>query len=383
VRVAILTSGRFHVADLARELSALGVDVLFYSLLPTGRARLRGVPERSVRWLGSTAGPLWLAQRLLGRGGVGRRARGLMAEVLDRTCALRLEPVDALIGMAGMSLHSLRAARRRFGAVTFVERSSRHVLDQVELTAAMPGRAAPSPRWYVRRELAEYAEADFVTVPSRHVEESFVGRGFPASRIFRNALGVSLEEFPVTRAPHGGALRVLMVGAWSRRKACDVLTEAMARLPEHELHHVGPIGDLAFPSAPNMVHHEPVPQPELARFYERSHVLALPSREDGFGMVLSQALASGLAVVASHRTGAPDLAELLGESAPIHLVAPGDVDELERALRGALAAVPPAGAARDPLGASRDELAWRAYAARYLAQLERSLAARRPWRQVP
>jgi glycosyltransferase involved in cell wall biosynthesis len=39
----------------------------------------------------------------------------------------------------------------------------------------------------------------------------------------------------------------------------------------------------------------------------QSHVLVLPSIEDGFGMVITQAMACGCPVISSTNTGGPDL----------------------------------------------------------------------------
>jgi hypothetical protein len=60
-----------------------------------------------------------------------------------------------------------------------------------------PTRCAP--RFDIERELVGYALADVVTVPARHVAESFRERGFPESRVFVNPFGVSTEVF--TRLP--------------------------------------------------------------------------------------------------------------------------------------------------------------------------------------
>ena len=59
---------------------------------------------------------------------------------------------------------------------------------------------------------------------------------------------------------------------------------------------------------PNNVHcigH--VPQSELKSLMSKSHVMVLPSIEEGFGMVLAQAMACGCPVIASQNTGAEDL----------------------------------------------------------------------------
>jgi glycosyltransferase involved in cell wall biosynthesis len=50
-----------------------------------------------------------------------------------------------------------------------------------------------------------------------------------------------------------------------------------------------------------------MPQAELKQIMSRSHVLVLPSIQDGFGMVMAQAMACGCPIVASSHTGAEDL----------------------------------------------------------------------------
>ena len=63
MQVAILTSGRFHVCDLARELDALGHEVAFYSLVPPSRTRRFGLPSRCNRWLGPYVAPFYALAR--------------------------------------------------------------------------------------------------------------------------------------------------------------------------------------------------------------------------------------------------------------------------------------------------------------------------------
>ena len=58
----------------------------------------------------------------------------------------------------------------------------------------------------------------------------------------------------------------------------------------------------------------------------------LASRQEGFGVVLCQALASGLPLVCTDRTGGSDLAEMPGLARLIHVVPAGDPDALRRAL---------------------------------------------------
>src|SRR5262249_21128131 len=143
----------------------------------------------------------------------------------------------------------------------------------------------------IDRELAGYALADRIVIPSSHVEESFRRDPAAHAKLFRNPYGVDLTMFPtVKRSNSGDKLTLLFVGTWSLQKGCDLLVSAMERTPGVRLVHVGAIGrDLAFPSDnPRFVHVDPVQQPELRRFYAEADSFILASRQDGFGVVLAQ-----------------------------------------------------------------------------------------------
>lgn len=371
--ITILTSGRFHVLDLARELERLGHRVRFLSLLPPWQLPRRGLAASRGVWLLGSA-PL-LGLRRFARGALGETAAELLNRSIDHQAALlvRFGPdVDVFIGMAGMSLHALRAARAR-GALTLLERSSAHI----ELQLALLGQ--PSDTSAVARELAEYAEVDVLSIPSRHVESGFLAKGFPRERLALNVLGVDLDEFPHDPGPQDGPLEVAFVGAFSRRKGCDLWLEAAARLPSLRFTHVGPAGDVApsnapnAPDLPNVRHLAAVPQRELRRFYAAADVLTLPSREDGFGLVMSQALASGCHVVGTDKTGAPDLAELAPGA--VTVVPAGDLEALVSALLALEARRAELRAARQMTPLWRERLSWRAYAERYVATIRASLSA--------
>ena len=166
MRIAILTSGRFHMADLARELALLGHDVRFHSLLPTRRARRWGVPNRCNRWLGPAIAPALVTRRLT-HGTRWQRTLGQrqVDVTVARLGARRIEDCDVLIAMSGMALESIRALRKRCGARTFVMRGSRHIVSQQEILSSLPGAkgGAAVPQWVVERELKEYEEAGIVS----------------------------------------------------------------------------------------------------------------------------------------------------------------------------------------------------------------------------
>ena len=279
----------------------------------------------------------------------------------------RLRACDLFIGMSGIYLEAAHFAKRRFGAAIWLERGSRHILSQDEILASIPGAARPSPL-AIKRELAGYALADRIVIPSLHVAESFCRDPAAHAKLFLNPYGVDLEMFPAPqRYRSDKGLSLLFVGTWSLRKGCDLLASAVARTPQVRLVHVGSIGrDLAFPiSDPRFVHMDFVPQPQLRRFYSEADAFILASREDGFGVVLAQALASGLPIICTDRTGGADLAHTPALAKRIKIIPSDDyaaivaaISELRDRLEGAHC-FPPLS------NADRETLSWAAYGRRY------------------
>jgi glycosyltransferase involved in cell wall biosynthesis len=74
-----------------------------------------------------------------------------------------------------------------------------------------------------------------------------------------------------------------------------------------------------------------VPFAELAAEYRSAGIFCLPSRQEGFGIVLLEAMAAGLAVVAARAGAVP---ELVMDGKTGVLVPPGDPETLAEALDG-------------------------------------------------
>ncbi|TCT03970.1 glycosyltransferase family 4 protein [Aquabacter spiritensis] len=373
MKIGIATFGRFHVLDLARELDGLGAEVRFYSCVPRKRALRFGLPERCYRGLATLAAPAvgWhiLAPRLLPR--LQERA---FVHALNAAVIARLEPCDAFICMSGLYLEAARFAKRRFGAKVWLERGSRHIRSQLEILRQAGVSGLPSD-FGVRRELEGYALADRIVVPSRQVAESFAACDPDLlAKLFVNPYGVDLDQFPPAKpGADVPARRVLFVGGWNKRKGVDLLVDAVRRRGDVGLLHVGALGDVPFPRADRRFEHvDPVPQWTLKEQYARARVFALASREEGLAMVQVQALASGLALVCTDRTGGADLALSPGLAARIFVAAP-EVEAIARALDDALTLADRPGGLVPLSESDRALLSWSAYGARYHRELEACL----------
>jgi len=365
MRVAIVTLGRFHVLDLARELAVLGHKVSFYSYVPRGRAMLFGLPVECHRALLPYVAPMVALERVAPRQ-LKSHVDHMLQMAIDNIAAYLLEPCDVFIGMSGICVKSAKRARERYGAKIFLERASRHILSQEEILLAIPGVKRPAvPTWSVERELWGYDFADVITIPSYHTERSFTEHGVPLAKLFRNPYGVDLRMFrPTTKLAAKNPL-VIYVGTWSLRKGCDILWEACQSSNSWQLLHVGAIGDAPVPSSRLFEHRDVVSQDQLIEMYRRADILVLASREDGFGLVLAQALACGLPLVCTDRTGGEDLRNMLCDPRWVTVVAHDSCTALRDGIDQGLAVAAQQTGLRDILGDARDKLSWRAYAERY------------------
>ncbi len=370
LRVAIATAGRFHVFDLARELHALGHDVTLYSYVPHQRARQFGIGDEYYVNLLPFVAPALIWQRIA-RYWLPQAAEWFSYKSLNWAVRLRLRPCDVFVCMSGIYLEAARYAKRKFDAKIWLERGSQHILSQDEILRQIPGVERPSART-IKRELEGYELADRIVIPSKHVEDSFRRDPRAFAKVFRNPLGVDLDAFPLRERKDARApFTLLFVGNWSLRKGCDLLTKAVMSLPDVQLLHVGAVSDAGFPADDKrFVHVDAVSQVELPQFYTRAAALVLPSREDGFGMVMAQALASGLPIICTDRTGGPDLAYTPAFAERITIVPSGDVAALataigtlkERLRKDNLAPLIPS---------DRELLSWTSYARRYSDELRR------------
>ena len=306
--------------------------------------------------------PLIAWERLLPKAAPEMREK-LFQVALNRAVMARLELCDVFIGMSGLILEAARFAKNKFGARIYVERGSRHIVSQARILEQTGGQ---SPNGLaIERELASYKLADRIAVASAQVVDSFLEEDPSlAPKLFTNPYGVDLEQFPQRKTIPSGPPTVLFVGGWTYRKGADVLSAAMEQLPGARLIHVGGGGDVSFPVSERFVHYDPVPQWRLSEFYAQAHVFAIASREEGLALVQLQALASGLPLVCTDRTGGADLSLTPGWPLESELLN-GDVNLLAEAISSTLADK------LSPLAESdRQILSWRGYGLRYARELD-------------
>lgn len=167
----------------------------------------------------------------------------------------------------------------------------------------------------VKKELREYLAADYIVVPTQYVYDTMVNLGLDESKLRKIPFGVDTELFRPNPTKQGNEekLKILFAGQITLRKGVQYLLKAVDELgyEDLELRLVGNVREDIKPllnkyeGAFNLINHKP--HKELSSVYSESDVFVFPSLLEGFGMVVSEAMACGLPVITTKHTGGVEL----------------------------------------------------------------------------
>jgi glycosyltransferase involved in cell wall biosynthesis len=184
----------------------------------------------------------------------------------------------------------------------------------------------------LHREEKEYELADTILCPSDFVVKTFLEQGFPKEKLVRFFYGVDEKLFYpdlMRHTPEGG-LKMIFVGVCAVRKGLHFALEAWLKSPASKDGTFLIAGDflpayreklaspLAHPSVHVLGHRNDIPQ-----LMRQSDLFILPTIEEGFGLVCTEAMASGCVPLVSD--ACTDLCRHM-ENALVHSV--GDVEAL-------------------------------------------------------
>lgn len=241
---------------------------------------------------------------------------------LDRRIAQRLSrglPIKAVYGYDGGALETFRQAKKR-GILCIYEHPIVYWRVSQELQRE---EAELRPEWAstlvglsdsqekLARKDKELALADVVITPSTFAKESLATAGRLSAPVKVVPYGGDAAPATPLDRPKGQRLRALFVGALTQAKGLGYLLDAVKTLGDRiELTLIGRRVSPSMPRRemlertqwiPSLAHHE------LLREMTKHDVLVLPSLNEGFGLVLAEAMAQGLTVIATSHTAGPDL----------------------------------------------------------------------------
>lgn len=329
-RIVVAHAGRQHSHQLARALHERGALHEYWTGLPVDRHTGSGrvlerlvpgaayaeaqLPPERVRVLPVGSGAHFLERRL--RGSLPEALLGQLGDyaadaIYARWLRRQAPAITAVVGYENGALRLFRAARRH-GIRTILDAAAvHHVAADLWKDVTQLGRWAHHVH---SRKDAELRYADHLLVLSELARQTYVAAGVPPARISVVPLGYDASVF--TAAADAGVaapLRFVFVGHASHTKGLDLLLQAARRLGvDGGRFRLIVIGDVGIEVPPGIELRGKLTQRGISAEFAGADCLVLPSRCDAFGLVVVEALGSGLPAIVSEHVGAKDLVTASG-----------------------------------------------------------------------
>lgn len=290
----------------------------------------RDVPQRVKTSPTLARGPFRLPYRVFGS----RRMFALHDYIVSKRLQEMAERVDIVHTWPLGALRTLKVAHR-LGIPTVMERANAHTRFAYEVVQAECERiGVPLPRNHehaynqdiLRIEEDEYQRSFRLLCPSDFVVKTFLDKGFPPEKLSRHIYGFDERTYHPGKDMEGSSkgITALFVGVCAVRKGLHFALDAWLKSPASTDGRFLIAGEflpayqaklaqlLSHPSIQVLGHREDIP--DLMR---QSDILLLPSIEEGFGLVCTEAMGSGCVPLVSD--ACTDLCRHL-ENALVHRV---------------------------------------------------------------
>lgn len=206
------------------------------------------------------------------------------------------------------------AAAKQIGAVCVLDAASAHYRAKATLFGP---EFDPDPAWVNDRKQREIDLADAILTCSPFAADTYADNGVPRDKLYSCVLGTDLPILREPRARGAGPIKFIFIGTLQRLKAVDLLLDIFEELDDRgipaTLTLVGGVGERDLAQRAREIRSVSaipfVPKPELFEVIAGHDCLLLPSRFDGFGMVVPEAMAVGVPALVSDRVGAKIIIE--------------------------------------------------------------------------
>lgn len=322
MKVTQVSIGRFHHFHLARQMERFGLLDKIFTGYPKFKLKdEQGIPTNKIKTFPWIHAPYMMRSKI----GLDKYENltknwiNFDVKSLDNYVASQLTDPTILIALSCIGLKSGKLNQSR-GGIHICDRGSSHIQFQSEILSEEYKKwgltYAGTDVRIIQRELMEYQSADFITIPSQFVYNSFLEKGVSPDKLKKIPYGANLKRFSKVSEPEKNIFSVLWVGQISIRKGFLYALEAFNQLktPNKRFTVIGSvesaIKDLLKTSAlENVIFKGNVPNHELINYYNSHDVFVIASLEEGLAMVQGEALASGCPIIATPNTGCEDLIE--------------------------------------------------------------------------
>jgi len=317
MKITIIVGGRFHAFDLAEQLNKKGFLLNLITSYPKWKISGKfNIEKKKIKTI-------------------------LFKEVIERIIIkLKLKYLDFLsfylnkyfeyfaskkvdyknsniiIGWSGFSYKTFKKSKN-YNIIKILERGSSHIEYQSEILTEEYKKfniKYEISQKAITQELKEYDIADYISIPSKFVKNTFLQKRIDEKKLILIPYGVNLFNF-FPKEKKDNIFRFIYVGTLSIRKGVWYTLKAFddLNLPNAELIMVGLIDSdflfilEEFKSNKNIKFIQHIEQNKLVNYYNISDVFVISSVEDGFAMVILQSLACGIPVICTENSGGSEL----------------------------------------------------------------------------
>jgi glycosyltransferase involved in cell wall biosynthesis len=310
--------------NLAKAMVEVGYDV---TLIACGKCLIKNVNFIEIK----VANSLSFFERVLNKIGFKKFNQLRRNNKVDSWVATYIKthksPIDTksvFIGRAGMSKYSF-AEVKKHGALTVLHSSWMHPFTQQTILHNeynnLGLKSNPISKNRIARQLKEIEQVDKIWCISNLVYNSYLNNNVAKDKLFLIFLGVDFKHYTISDIEdelypqRESSFKILFVGQVNYEKGAHLLLEALknSALSDCEMIFNGSLG-----SNFNQKFYQYKEELEKKNIkvtlspgdpsenYKQASIFVLPSIHESFGLVVLEAMASGLPVVISDGVGAKD-----------------------------------------------------------------------------
>lgn len=332
MKIAIISYGKFHSFELARELLNKGLFVKIFSSYPWFIAKKYGIFKNNYN-------SLFILQALdiFFRRKFSHTLKSIFAKLVIN---FYLKEYDYFILWSDTPNFLTKEIKKRYKkSIIIIERHSAHIIEQNKLLKnefKKNSLAFSINKKDIDNELINYKLCNFISVPSNFVLQTFIKNNIRQEKLFVNPLGCDMEIFKKVNK-NDKKFRIISCGLASIQKGTPYLIQAVKNLSSKidiELWHLGKVSielkNIVNDTPDNIIFKGGISKNKLYQYYSQGSIFVLPSIQDGFGMVILEAMSCGLPVICSKNTG---IINILSEDYKEGIIVkPANIKSLEKAI---------------------------------------------------